>query len=129
MSNGMLEGKVIAEIGVALAIERLLRAGFGVAVPVVDEGYDLLAFSDRRYWRIQVKASECRSSSSRIRITRGGRRYCHREVDAFIAVNTRTNVVMCVPVADTHGRAWITLREGSRWRDMGVLRRIKNKRC
>jgi len=136
MSNGMLAGKVIAEIGVAIAVERLLRAGFGVAVPIVDDGYDLLAFAGRRYWRIQVKASECRSrrNGSRIRITRGGQRKCHQRycpesVDAFIAVNTRTHDVMCVPVAATNGRAWLTWREGSRWSDMGVLHRIKTQRC
>lgn len=136
MSDGLLSGKVIAEIGVALAVERLLRAGFDVAVPLVDDGYDLLAFSGRRYWRIQVKASESRSRNnrSRIRITRGSRkgphqRYSHRSVDAFIAVNTRTNVVMCVPVAATKGRAWLTWRESAKWSDMGVLHRIKEQRC
>ncbi len=136
MSNGMLEGKVIAEIGVALAVERLLRAGFGVAVPIVDDGYDLLAFSGRRYWRIQVKASECRSKrhASGIRITQSGkyghrRRYSRREVDAFVAVNTQTKVVMCVPVADANGRPWLSWRDASRWSDMGVLHRIKTQRC
>lgn len=133
MCDGALSGNVIAEIGVAVAVERLLRAGFHVAVPIVDDGYDLLAFAGRRHWRIQVKASASRASNKRrIRIGRGSSkvaRYSPRHVDAFIAVNIRTNVVMCVPVSETAGRVWLNWSESSRWSDMGVLRRIKSQRC
>ena len=131
MSDGALGGNVISEIGVAMAVERLLRAGFRVAIPIVDEGFDLLAFSGRRYWRIQVKASSSRSGSAnsqRIRIGRGFRRlkrYSPKDVDAFIAVNTRTNAVMCVPVAATGGRAWLNWSQADKWSDMGILRRLR----
>lgn len=133
MSNGVLDGKVIAEIGVAIAVERLLRAGYHVAVPIVDDGYDLLAFADRRHWRIQVKASASRASNKRrIRIGRGSSkvaRYSPRHVDAFVAVNIRTNVVMCVPVSATAGRVWLNWSEAGKWSDMGVLHGIKPQRC
>lgn len=128
------DGRVIAEIGVAIAVERLLRAGFYVAVPIVDDGYDLLAFDSRRCWRIQVKASagQGKCSRTRIRIARGqryGSRYSPKHVDAFIAINTTELIVMCVPVAATKGRRWLNWSEADKWSDIGVLRQIKQQRC
>lgn len=115
-----------------MAVERLLRAGFHVAVPIVDDGYDLLAFDVRRYWRIQVKASSSRGRNrSRIRIGRGNNKceaYDPRHVDAFVLVNTRTNVVMCVPVSETNGRKWVSWLAADKWADMGVLRSIRRMR-
>lgn len=131
--EGPLYGHVIGEIGVAMAVERLLRAGYLVAIPIVDDGYDLLAFDDRRCWRLQVKATASdKSDRSRIRITRGIRRASRYEagrVDAFILVNVRTNVVACIPVAATKGRRWFLWGHAHKWADMGILRRIRTKRC
>lgn len=110
-------------------MERLLRAGFHVAVPIVDAGYDLLAFYDRRFWRIQVKATSGRGDSRRrIRIGRGanGRKlYSPHDVDAFIAVNISTNAVMCVPLEKCSGRRWLNWSQAQRWSDIGVLRSIR----
>lgn len=132
-SEGPLDGRVIGEIGVAMAVERLLRAGYLVAFPIVDDGYDLLAFDDRRCWRIQVKATASdKQDHKRIRITKGSRRrerYEASSVDAFVLVNTRTNVVACIPVAATNGRRWFRWAHAPKWQDMGVLRRIRTKRC
>ena len=111
-----------------MAVERLLRAGFHVAVPIVDDGYDLLAFDNRRCWRIQVKASSSRGrNKSRIRIRRGSRRqaaYDPRHVDAFILVNIRTNAVLCIPVASASGRLYACWSSADKWSDIGVLRSI-----
>lgn len=111
-----------------MAVEQLLRAGFHVAVPIVDDGYDLLAFDSRRCWRIQVKASASKGRNrSRIRIRRGcGKRssYDPRHVDAFILVNVRTTAVLCIPVASTAGRSAICWSSADQWSDMGVLRSI-----
>lgn len=133
-SEGSLDGRVIGEIGVAIAVERLLRAGFHVAIPIIDDGYDLLAFAGRQHWRIQVKASNSSSlrERNRIRISRGKARtslYCASHVDAFIAVNIRTGVVMCVPVAKTRGKRWLNWRDADRWSDLQVLRQLKTQRC
>lgn len=120
----------MSEIGVAMAVEQLLRAGFHVAVPIVDDGYDLLAFDNRRCWRIQVKASSSRGQNHyRVPLRRGGTKrsiYDPRHVDAFVLCNTRTKTVMCVPVAETHGRKWMAWRNADKWSDMGVLRRIRS---
>jgi len=116
-----------------MAVERLLRAGFRVAIPVVDDGYDLLAFDDRRCWRLQVKSAGgggCAHDRARVRITRGrrrGGRYSPEHVDAFIAVNVRTSVVMCVPTTEARGR-WLRWSAAHRWSDMGVLRSIDHRR-
>lgn len=115
-----------------MAVERLLRAGFFVAVPIVDAGYDLLAFDSDRFWRLQVKASASRRSAkccSRIRITRGRKRrmrYSSDDVHAIVACNLRTNQVLCVPVAATGGRRWLNWSESSRWSDFGILRSIES---
>lgn len=128
-----LDGRVICEIGIAIAVERLLRDGFSVAVPLVDDGYDLLAFEGRRYWRIQVKASGSRGPNrSRIRIRRGANKdvfYCPRHVDAFVLVNTRSRVAACVPVSTTRGRSWFNWTDAHKYADFGVLRSIKKQRC
>jgi len=127
------DGKVTCEIGVAIAVESLLRAGFSVAVPLVDDGYDLLAFHGRRHWRLQVKATAARGKNScRIRIGRGRRkrlRYCSTHVDAFVCINTTSRTVMCVPVAATANRAWLNWSDAHRWSDLSVLHRIKKQRC
>lgn len=127
------DGKIICEIGIAMAVESLLRAGFSVAVPLVDDGYDLLAFSGRRYWRLQVKASSSRgTNANRIRIARGKRkslRYCSKHVDAFVCVNTRTRAVMCVPVSSTGNRPWLNWSDAHRWSDFSILHRIRTQRC
>ncbi len=131
---GDADGRVIEQIGVAMAVERLLRAGFYVAVPVVDDGYDLLAFDSRRYWRIQVKATESRSTREqyRIRLSRGRSRsqtYSPKHVDAFVVVHTAKHIVACIPVAETVGRPWLNWSEAGQWQDMGVLRHIEPQRC
>lgn len=132
-SDGPLNGNVICEIGVAMAVERLLRNGYSVAIPIVDDGYDLLAFDGRRHWRIQVKATAaCGQNRSRIRIGRGRKKtafYCPKHVDAFIAVNIRTQIVMCVPVAKAVGRSWLNFSAHHLWSDFGVLRQLKQQRC
>lgn len=132
-SDGPLNGKVVGEIGVAMAVERLLRDGYSVAIPIVDEGYDLLAFDRRRYWRVQVKATRSEGKNrTRIRIGRGRNKrasYCPKHVDAFVVIHIGTNVAMCLPVAEAEGRAWLNFSEQERWSDFGVLRRIKTQRC
>lgn len=127
------DGRVVCEIGIAMAVEKLLREGYAVAVPLVDDGYDLLAFSERRYWRIQVKSSGARSKNrSRIRITNGRNRlgrYCPKHVDALVCVNIRTRQIMCVPVSAVGTSAWLNWSDAHRWSDFGILFRIKTQRC
>jgi hypothetical protein len=130
MQHGRLEGNVVAEIGVAIAVEHLLRAGFLVAVPIVDDGYDLLAFSGRRCWRLQVKATSMESGRSpRVCVRRGARKrieYSARHVDAFIGVHVTRRLVVCVPVASCRGKSWIYLRKHAHG-DFSSLQRIKRR--
>ena len=126
------DGRVTCEIGIAMAVENLLRGGFSVAVPLVDDGYDLLAFYGRRYWRLQVKASASSGpNATRISIRRGKHKtgqYCRKHVDAFVCVNTRTRAVLFVPVASAAGRRWTNWSSAERWSDVAVLHRIKPPR-
>ncbi|MEB3207569.1 MAG: group I intron-associated PD-(D/E)XK endonuclease [Synechococcus sp.] len=113
--DGSLTGQIVGEIGVAIAVERLLRAGFLVAVPIVDDGYDLLAFSGRRYWRIQVKATASEGkNSTRIRIGCGKdktKRYCPKHVDAIVAVHIRSRLCICASVASCGSAAWLNFSQ------------------
>ena len=122
------DGRYTAEIGVSVAVEHLLRAGYQVAIPIIDDGYDLLAFDGRKYWRIQVKATaRSGKNQSRIRTSRGrGKRgrYTADEVDAFVVVHVVTGVVMCVPFRDAKGRAWINFSQHKRYSNFGVLREM-----
>jgi hypothetical protein len=126
------DGRVVCEIGIAMAVERLLRDGFAVAIPLVDDGYDLLAFHERRYWRLQVKATSSQGPNrARIRIRRGAKKrqhYCPKHVDAFVLVNTNTRVIACVPVAVASGRSWFNWSDAARYADFGVLRRLRQHR-
>lgn len=125
-----IDGRVTCEIGIAMAVERLLRDGFAVAVPLVDDGYDLLAFDQRRCWRLQVKASASRGTNRyRIAIGRGKNRtlrYSPRHVDAIVCVNVRTREMLCVPVSRVRGRSYLRWAECRKWGDFRVLHGIKH---
>lgn len=130
MSEGAHDGRFIGEIGISMAVEALLRSGFYVAVPIIDDGYDLIAVDGRRYWRIQVKATAARGQNSgRCRIKRGGDKlkdYCPLHVDAFILVQVRTGRLLCVPVSEAAGRSWFPFgAPGGKWDGVEPLRRIR----
>lgn len=129
--DGSLAGQIVGEIGVAIAVERLLRAGFLVAVPIVDDGYDLLAFSGRRCWRIQVKATGgTRENGTRVRIGRGrskNKRYCPKHVDAIVAVHIRSRVCVCASVASCGSAAWLNFSQHKDG-DFSPLLRIRSQK-
>jgi hypothetical protein len=129
MSEGSRDGRFVCEIGVSMAVERLLRSGYQVAMPIIDDGYDLLAIDGRRIWRIQVKATSTSGPNRRrIRIRRGryhAGHYGPEHIDAFIAVHTETGEVMCVPVQEVQGRSWINFTQHSKYSDFEILRRLK----
>jgi hypothetical protein len=130
MDKGLSDGRYICEIGMAMAVAALLRAGYQVAIPLIDEGYDILACEGRRCWRIQVKATARTSgkNKSRVRINRGGRkqlRYEASQVDAFVVANISTGLLLCVPFAKAGGRSWINLSVGDQYADFQILRSVK----
>jgi hypothetical protein len=129
MDKGLSDGRYICEIGMSMAVAQLLRSGYQVALPIIDDGYDILALDGRRCWRIQVKATACTSGKnrSRVRINRGGRKQLHSDasqVDAFVVANISTGLLLCVPFAKASGRSWINLSIGERYADFRILRSI-----
>lgn len=128
MRHGALPSNVVAEIGIAMAVDRLLRSGFSVAIPIVDEGYDLLASEGRTTWRIQVKATGLREGGGRrVRAYRGhwhDTAYCPSLVDAFVALHVTDHLALCIPTRAVTGR-WIYFRKYRSYTDFGVLRSIK----
>lgn len=128
MGREAIDGRFVAEIGVSMAVERLLREGYHVAIPVIDDGYDILASAGRRHWRLQVKATASFGRNrSRVRIRRGAKktgRYSPDEIDAFVLIHTETRTVMCVPVSHVRG-SWFTFSSHTKYDDFGVLKTIK----
>ena len=128
--DGSLCEKTIGEIGVAIAVQRLLLAGYSVAVPLVDHGYDLLAFEERgRSWRIQVKATAGTRNRVNIRCGRKSlKRYTPNDIDAIVAVHVLRGDALCVPVAGIAGRSNIGFATSAQFCDFSVLRRAKRLR-
>lgn len=94
----------ISAMGVALAQQRLLEAGFGVAVPVVREPWDLLVYRKRRVWRVEVKAT---ATDMRVDCRRGHDKrlhYCPQRVDAVCGVHVVKGMVVFVPTRWLNGR-------------------------
>ena len=123
------DGRFTCEIGMSMAVERLLRSGYQVAMPIIDDGYDLLATLGRRCWRLQVKATACTTgkNKTRVRIMRGNGkrlRYSPGQVDAFVIANISTGIVLCVPFAKVATRSWINYSIGKRYEDFQILRTI-----
>jgi hypothetical protein len=118
------------QIGVARAVEQFLQAGFCVATPMLDEGYDLLVGADGRWWRVQVKATSSVTGGVRrnridVSRTRGRSLYTTDIVDAIVAVHLRTGLIMCVPMAVASGRRYLNWSMAAQWSDFGKLRSVK----
>jgi hypothetical protein len=123
-----LSSNATGQIGVARAVEQFLRAGFVVAVPLLDEGYDLLVGDAGRWWRVQVKttSSDGGTRRNRIDISRSRfNRYTTQIVDAIVAVHLRTGAIMCVPMSVAAGRRYLNWSAAREWSDFGKLRSVK----
>jgi hypothetical protein len=120
----------VAELGVSIAVEHLLRDGFMVAIPIVDDGCDLLAYDERRCWRLQVKATGAAGGEQyAIRIRRGRRRrneYGPSVVDAFIGVHIDRRQVVCIPVRDAAHTTYFAFSRASG--GVSALRNIRHRR-
>lgn len=128
--QGRLSSKVVSAMGIAIATEKLLAAGFGVAVPVVDDGYDLLVYRGRRVWRVQVKATAC---SSRFRVdARCGKdklqRYCPTRVDALVGVHVIRRDCICVPMRWLTEKTMVAFSTFSDFHDFSALKAARPPR-
>lgn len=104
-----LTGKTVCELGVCMVVNRLLRSGFSVHMPVVDTGHDVLASVGSTYWRLQIKATatQCKNNGHRVNVRRGyhkGGKYSKATCDALVAVHVVHNIICCVPIANLAGR-------------------------
>ena len=115
------------QVGLLMVVEALLRAGFNVAVPVFDVGYDLIAIRDAKVWRLQVKAT-ARSGvakSNRVRARRGkGKKsdYTDQHCDALIAVHVVRRRIVCLTLKQLNGRAWISFTDAAEGCPFDALR-------
>lgn len=99
-----MNGATVSAIGVAIAQQQLVAAGFGVAVPLVREPWDLLVYRRRRVWRVEVKAT---ATHRRVDCRRGHDkrlRYCPQRVDAVVGVNVVSGTTVWVPTRWLNGR-------------------------
>ena len=126
MSHGRLSLQAVEQMGIAMATTRLLAAGYGVALPVVDAGFDLLVYRRRRVWRVQVNATAAsgRHERSRVRIRCGNDkrlRYSPHTIDAVIAVHVTRNLCVCVPMRWLTERSTINFHTFSDYQDFSAL--------
>jgi hypothetical protein len=94
----------VGEAGMLLCQHHLITRGFNVAVPVIPDGTDLLAYDRGRVWQIQVKTAEdCATMQafdlrgSRQRRSRLGPRLRYAYVDAYMFTCLRSRTIWCVP--------------------------------
>jgi hypothetical protein len=119
--------KSVGQLGVLMVAERLIRAGYSVAVPMVDDGYDILAIQGSAFWRIQIKSTAAMNRahhSNAVKIRRGlkqKKRYGLEHCDAIAAVNVQTGIVRCVPVAYMDGRTWLSFKEETGYSEFDAL--------
>lgn len=108
----------VGEAGTLLCQHHLIMHGFNVAVPVVPDGTDLLAYDRGRVWQIQVKTTEDCSAGKRFdlrdrprlgraRPIRRSKRYQY--IDAFMFACLSTRSIWCVPRLLIEGRCNISL--------------------
>ena len=101
------------QIGVVLVMADLIRNGFEVAVPIIDTGFDLIAYEGSQYWRVQVK-SHHKPKQNLVRTRRsatgeGQRIYDKSVIDAFAFVCLESGDVLVASVNDLRGKTGITL--------------------
>lgn len=115
MSTPPIDDRAVGPIGMYMVAMELLRAGYHVAVPLVDTGFDLVAIKGQKTWRIQVKATaRTGARSNRVRATRGAAKqsvYTSEECDALVAVHVLKRIIVCVTLAQLKGRRWICFQE------------------
>lgn len=97
-----MNGATVSAIGVAMAQQKLIAAGFGVAVPLVQEPWDLLVYRRRRVWRVEVKSTSSKRSVDCRRGHDKRLRYSPQHVDAVVGVHVVTGQMVWVPTRWIH---------------------------
>ena len=117
MPKHEIDHRAVGQIGLLMAAQELMKAGYQVSLPMVDVGYDLIAMKDGRTWRIQVKATaRCGARSNRVRAKHGRTNslsYTSEHCDAIVAVHVLKNLVACMTLGTLNGRRWISFHDAS----------------
>jgi len=116
--------RVVGEIGRLLVAAEILGAGYSVAAPEIDIGYDLLAISPGGVWRIQVKSRATVRSPGRFPLhgksicrRKGIRSYTASEIDAFAFCCLETREFWFVPFSSVNPQSyWFKIRQGEKFR-------------
>ena len=103
----------VGQVGVQAAAAELLRAGWEVAVPLVDTGHDLLAYDSNAYHcRIQVKSYTGKRKQNLVRLQRTKNRtsvpYEPGEFEVVAVCNTDTLQVQFVQMKSLNTKTSIS---------------------
>lgn len=103
----------VGQVGVQAAAAELLRAGWEVAVPLVDTGHDLIAYEgDTAHIRIQVKSHTGFRKQKLVRVQRikNSQRmpYEPEMLEAVAVCNVRTLDVKFVPMKSLNGKSCVS---------------------
>lgn len=117
MRKETIDDRAIGQIGLLMVAKELMMAGFHVALPMMDVGYDIVAMKGGRLWRIQVKATaRMNGRSNRVRMKRGRCKrdsYTKELCDALVAVHVRKGAIACLTVEQLKGRTWMSFAENA----------------
>lgn len=104
--SGTRNTKAIGDASEAAVLAALVGAGITVLQPFGDnERFDLVAYEDGRFVRLQVKTGRvvrgCVRASARSVNAYATRRYCEDEIDAFAVWCSQTGRMYVLPVGET----------------------------
>ena len=107
------------DIGVAMATADMIKHGFDIFYPISSTlPFDLIAFRNNRFYKIQVKYRKIKNGCLYFRLTRAiikngkttERRIKNEEVDIYVIYCPDTNVCYYIKKKDVHNVSNLTLR-------------------
>jgi hypothetical protein len=98
---GLSTRKSRGEAAEAAFMAKAANLGFGICKPWGDsERYDFILDSGERFWRVQVKSTECHSESRyRVKAAGSSARYTADEIDFLVAYIVPEDLWYVVPVS------------------------------
>ncbi len=100
----------VGEAGTLLCQYHLIMHGFNVAVPVVPDGTDLIAYDQGRAWQLQVKTAEDSRRHQAFDLRGSRKANAYQYVDAFLFCCLASQRVWCLPAQLLEGARRIRLK-------------------
>lgn len=110
-SRDQLGCAAVANIGLWMVMEQLLREGHSACVPAIDEGCDLIALVNGRYIRLQVKSTRGHEIDLRRGKNKLGK-YGSDHCDAIVVANVVSRQLRTFPLSSVFGQSTVRFTKG-----------------